>query len=243
MQYLTAAEMKVEFEILFDKIVNLAAPGYDNEETSLFLNLAQERILKGRLNPKGNKYGDTFEETEKRRKDFSELIRDAIDGSGNLTTSISSNQNGILPNGVFFDLPLDFLYAITERIESDIVCKSGFKQIDVKPITHDQYNINVDNPFKQPDDNLAWRMDFSRESVSSTEKKRHEIITDSSYSPKKYYLRYIKRPVDIDIDGAVDCELDAAIHREIVAKAVEIALETVQDPRFQSMKIENNEIE
>lgn len=235
--------MKIEFEILFDKITNLAAPGYDNDEISLFLNLAQERILKGRLNPKGNKYGDTFEETEKRRKDFSELIRDAIDGSGNLTTSISSNQKGILPNGVFFDLPLDFLYAITERIESDIVCEKSFKQIDVKPITHDQYNINVNNPFKQPDDKLAWRMDFSRENISSTEKKRHEIITDGSYSPKKYYLRYIKRPVDINIDGAIDCELDAAIHREIVAKAVEIALETIQDPRFQSMKIENNEIE
>jgi hypothetical protein len=243
MQYLTAAQMKEEFEILYDKITNLAAPGYENEEISLFLNLSQERIIKGRINPKGNKYGESFEQTEKRRKDFSELIRDAVDGSGNLTTSISANQNGVLPNGTFFDLPLDFLYAITERIETDITCNGALKQIDVKPITHDQYNINVDNPFKQPDNNLAWRMDFSRENVSSAEKKRHEIITDGTYSPKKYYLRYIKRPQEIDIDGAVDCELDASLHREIVAKAVEIALEAIQDPRFQSMKIENNEIE
>ena len=243
MQYLSAADMKNEFEILYDKITNLAAPGYEDDEISLFLNLGQERIIKSRLNSKGNKYGESFEQSEKRRKDFSELVRDAIDGSGTLTTSISSNQNGVLPNGVFFDLPLDFLHAITERIESDIICNGVAKQIDVKPITHDQFNINVSNPFKKPSSTLAWRMDFSRENVSSTEKKRHEIITDGSYSPKKYYLRYIKRPIDIDITGGIDCELDGSIHREIVSKAVELALEAIQDPRFQSMKIENNEIE
>jgi hypothetical protein len=218
MIFLTAADMKTEFLIGYDRVSNSAAPGYDNSEISLFLNKAQERIIKTRYRQL-NKYREAFEQTEKRRKDFSELIRDAVDGTGTLNTSISSNQNGTLPNGTFFDLPADFMYSITERIESDIVCDNVNKIIDVSPITHDEYNANKDNPFKKPYSEAAWRIDYS------------------------YFLRYLKRPVEIDIDTAVNCELDETVHREIVDVAVEIALETIMDPRFQSKKIDNVEIE
>jgi hypothetical protein len=243
MIYLSAADMEVEFDILYDKSATLAAPGFEPSEKSLFLSLAQERILKTRLRGLGNKYQEGFEQTEKRRKDFSELTRDAVDGSGTLTTAISANQNGTLPNGTFFDLPDDFLYAITERIETDLTCDGELKTVDVSPITHDEFNANKSNPFKKPDSGIAWRLDFSQETVGPGQKKRHEIITDGTYSPTKYFLRYIKVPRDIDIDGGIDCELDKSLHREIVNKAVEIALETVQDPRWQSKKADNIEIE
>jgi len=242
MIFLTAADMKTEFLIGYDRVSNSAAPGYDNSEISLFLNKAQERIIKTRYRQL-NKYREAFEQTEKRRKDFSELIRDAVDGTGTLNTSISSNQNGTLPNGTFFDLPADFMYSITERIESDIVCNNVNKIIDVSPITHDEYNANKDNPFKKPYSEAAWRIDYSQEVVGAGQRKRHEIVTDGTYSPLKYFLRYLKRPVEIDIDTAVNCELDETVHREIVDVAVEIALETIMDPRFQSKKIDNVEIE
>jgi len=242
MIFLTAADMKTEFLIGYDRVSSSAAPGYDNDEISLFLNKAQERIIKTRYRQL-NKYREAFEQTEKRRKDFSELIRDAVDGAGTLNTSISVNQNGILPNGKFFDLPADFMYSISERIESDIVCDAVNKVIDVSPITHDEYNANKDNPFKKPYNGAAWRIDYSQEVVGSGQRKRHEIITDGTYAPLKYFLRYLKRPVEIDIDNAVNCELDETVHREIVDVAVEIALETIMDPRFQSKKIDNVEIE
>ncbi len=242
MIFLTAADMKTEFLIGYDRISNSAAPGYDNTEISLFLNKAQERIIKTRYRQL-NKYREAFEQTEKRRKDFSELIRDAVDGTGTLNTAVSSNQNGTLPNGTFFDLPADFMYSITERIESDIVCNSVNKVIDVSPITHDEYNANKDNPFKKPYNEAAWRIDFSQNVVGAGQRKRHEIVTDGTYTAVKYFLRYLKRPVEIDIDTAVNCELDETVHREIVDVAVEIALETIMDPRFQSKKIDNVEIE
>ncbi len=243
MIFLSAANMKEEFLISYDRVANQAAPGYEDNEISLFLSTAQDRLLKTRLNPKGNKYQESLEQTEKRRKDFSELIRDAVDTSGTLTTAISANQNGALPNGTFFDLPEDFLFAWSERIETDILCDGSNKVVSVKPVTHDQYNINKDNPWKKPNNNLAWRLDFSQVVVGSSGTKRHEIITDGSYQVTKYLLRYVKVPRDIDIANNISCELNASVHREIVDLAVEIALETVMDPRFQTKKIENQEFE
>jgi len=243
MVFLSAADMKEEFLISYDRVANLGAPGYEDEEISLFLSQAQDRLLKTRLNPKGNKYRESLDQTEKRKKDFSELLRDAVDSGGNLTTAVSANQNGTLPNGKFFDLPEDFLFAWSERVETDIQCDGKNKEIDVKPVTHDQFNANKDNPWKKPYDDLAWRMDFSQETVGASGTKRHEIITDGSYQVTKYLLRYVKVPREIVIATNISCELNAEVHREIVDLAVEIALETVMDPRFQTKKIENQELE
>lgn len=242
MKFLTAADMKQEFLIGYDRITNLAAPGYTDNEISLFLNRGQESIIE--VNYRGlNRLRQGFEASEKRRQDLSELIRDAVDSSGTLTTAISANQFGNLPNGTFFDLPSDFLYAITERAETDIVCDGVNKVIDIKPITHDMFNINKDNPWKEPYDKLIWRIDYSRVTIDPTIPQRHELISNGSYTITKYFLRYLKKPLEISITNGVNCELDQSLHRDIVGKAVEFALENIMDPRFQSKKLENLEID
>ena len=351
MKFLSAAEMKEEFLIGYDRITNLAAPGYTDDEISLFLNRGQESIIE--INYRGlNRLREGFEASEKRRQDLSELIRDAVDSSGTLTTAISANQFGNLPNGNFFDLPSDFLYAITERGATSITCPTappwdfndniyassyasavgttsnypsnvGFttnqiinptfsnavynpvfyevgdeitisqsdgythlayegvhkivevldaytividlpfagstpinggtinlyykkgitKEVDIKPITHDMFNINKDNPWKEPSNDLIWRLDYSRETINPAIPQRHELISDGSYTITKYFLRYLKKPLEIDITTGVNCELDQSLHRDIVGKAVEFALENIMDPRFQSKKLENLEID
>ncbi len=242
MKFLSAAEMKEEFLIGYDRITNLAAPGYTDDEISLFLNRGQEAIIE--INYRGlNRLREGFEASEKRRQDLSELIRDAVDSSGTLTTAISANQFGNLPHGSFFDLPSDFLYAITERAETDIVCDEVNKVIDIKPITHDMFNINKDNPWKEPSNDLIWRLDYSRETINPAIPQRHELISDGSYTITKYFLRYLKKPLEIDITNGINCELDQSLHRDIVGKAVEFALENIMDPRFQSKKLENLEID
>lgn len=229
---MTSQEMKQRFLLLYDKVTNLAAPGYIDSEISIFLTKSQDRITKRYYNHKGNKYKDGFEETEKRRKDLSELIRGPRDNSGNLLTSSSSSQSAVVDvNGEFFDLPEDFLYAISERIkvkDSTDRCLADGALVNVKPITHDEYTANIDNPFKNPSNSLAWRMDFSRETAGDGNIKRHEIITNGNYKVDEYLLRYIKRPREIDIDGSLtgsvqDSELDESIHEEIVDEAVMIA--------------------
>jgi len=229
---MTANIMSFEFDVLFDKITNQASPGYEDNEKSLLLNKAQERYFF--QNYAGtNRFREGFEETEKRRKDLSELIKNS-----NISTS-SASQVGTLPNGVLFDLPTDFLYAIKEEvtISSDEECDNG-KRIKVKPITHDEYTINIENPFKKPYSELVWRLDYSRV-TDNTNPKRHELITDDGMDITTYHLRYLRRLPDIVVDidtpaNQVHCVLDEITHRRIIDLAVEIALEATVDPRLQT---------
>ena len=221
------------FELEFDKITNFDSPGYEDTEISILLTKAEERFFLQNYGG-SNKLQEGFEETEKRRKDLSELTSN----SDLTSTSVSSIQVGTLPNGVFYDLPTDFLYSIKEEVtvSSDDSCVNG-NRIKVKPVTHDAYTVNIENPFKQPYDELAWRMDYSR--ATSTSAKRHELITDGSYNVTTYHLRYLKRLPGITVDrttttNQVDSALDESTHRRIIDMAVEIALEITVDNRLQT---------
>lgn len=225
-----ANEMSILFLEKFDKITNSDSPGYEDSEISSMLNMAQERFFL-QTYAGSNRFREGFEETEKRRKDLSELTKNST------ITTASANQTGVLPNGTLYDLPTDFLYAIKEEvtISSDDECDNG-KRIKVKPITHDEYTINIENPFKQPYNELVWRLDYSR-TTDNTNPKRHELITDGSYDITAYHLRYLRRLPNIVVDldtpaNQIHCILDEITHRRIVDLAVEIALELTVDPRL-----------
>jgi hypothetical protein len=237
---MTAAEMKQNFLVLYDKVTNFAAPGYEDSEIQLFLNKAQLQYVKRKYNYKGNVYKEGFEETEKRRKDLSELVYNA-----ELTNSdISASQVGVSPNGVFYDLPNNLLYTLREEvtISSSDTCIDG-NRIAVKPITHDEYAINIKNPFKKPDNNLVWRLDFSRETASSNSAQRHELVYGNSYTISTYHLRYLKEPRDIVIDtvAPIDSELDESTHPEIVDIAVRIA-SGITDPQTYQIKVNEEKV-
>lgn len=236
---MTAAEMEIEFDILYDKITNFAAPGYSQLEKSIFLTKAQDRVVLQEYNPQGNKYLTGFEATEQRRKDLQELV------IGTTITTPSTVQTNVLPNGTFFDLPSDCLYALSEEATVTTVtdtegnCIDG-KRYKVKPITHDEYSINITNPFKKPyansTDGLLWRLDYTG--------RKHEIITPSNVTITSYHLRYLKRPNPIIIGtntvntviGPLNCVLNNILHTRIIDEAVKIAT-GVTDPQFYQMKL------
>jgi len=218
---MTATELKTEFLIGYDKVSSFAAPGYTDSEISTFLSQAQERFVKQRYTPKGNKYQDGFEETEKRRKDLEGVI---MLGTGTL----SADQSNLLStNSVAYDLPTDHWLTIIEWVATDNVCSPTVKVVSK---THDEYFAIIDDPFKKPSSDKAFRLDLAR----SNGNKRYEIITDGSYNINNYFLRYIKELVDIDITNNISSELHNMTHREIVNIAVTIALENTQEPRVQS---------
>lgn len=224
-------EMKEEFLILYDKITNFEAAGYEDEEISRILTKAQERVFLARYGSLSNRLQQGFEETEARRKEIQELVK------GVTITAPSSVQTDALPNGVFYDLPVDCLFAISEEITavSSDSCISG-KRIRVKPVTHDEYSINVKNPFKKPDALRAvWRLDYQGH--------KHELITNADFTVGTYHLRYIKvlSPIIIGantVDGAtgpLNCEFNVILHRRIIDEAVKIAT-GVTDPAMYQVK-------
>ena len=233
---MTANEMKNEFLLLYDKITNFNSPGYTDDEISKFLSIAQERIAKHRYEYQGNKYGDGFEETEKRRKELQGLVQSSVDSTGALKTTISSDQTGkTLPNSVIYDLPSDLWLPITEWVTSTVCHKTR----TVVPVTHDEVIFQIDNPFQKPNKRKVWRLDtFKLNDIF-----RHEIISNGD-PIEEYHVQYLKKPSEIVVgDSPVNCELHDLIHRDIVSEAVNIALETVQEQRFNTQSVINNNTE
>lgn len=227
---MTSAEMELQFDRLYDKITNFDAPGYTQEEKSAMLTKAQERIFFKYYGP-FNKTRESFEETEARRKELKELVK------GTTITVPSTSQTNVLPNGVFYDLPEDCLFVIQEQATtvSQDPCKNN-KRIKVRPITHDEYNIMIDNPFKKPDVNrYAYRLDYQGQ--------KHEIVTDGTYTIGQYHIRYIERLQPIitgsfsylGVAGPLDCKLDSSVHERIVDEAVIIAT-GITEPEFYQLK-------
>jgi hypothetical protein len=229
---MTTVEFSNEFDIHYNSIAGQSAPGIDAYEKSVFLTKAQLEIVKNYYDALSNRKQKGFESTEKRRVDLKELIKDYK------TTASATSIRGIHPSSKFFELPLDAYLLINENVK--VISEHCINDtiIEVKPVTHDEYNKQIKNPFKTPDNSVAWRLDISKTGA----KDLVEIVSPYNLSDVlEYRLRYIKYPspivlVDlatefagetVSIDGVTaltQCELHESVHREIVDRAVEIAL-------------------
>jgi len=229
---MTANQMRYELLLLLDNLIEWGAPAYDDRQISTLLTKAQQDVFR-------NKYGrnvkKAFESSEDRRRELEQLIKSAEYDSTDIpgsTITVSASQTGVHPSGVFFDLPSDFQYAIEESV---VINATTGNEITVQPITHDQYIANVYNPYQNPYDWVAWRMDISKE--TPTGEKRTEIITDGS-TILNYRVRYLRTLPSIVADSVntgnqVDCILDDSIHSEIVDKAYSMAVASIKPDEIQ----------
>ena len=227
---MTIIEFSNEFDIEYNSIATNTSPGIDLYEKSVYLTRAQLEIVKNYFNPNGNKYKTGFEGDSKRRNDLSELIT-----PHSSTTEINSSH-GLSIDSQFFTIPLDTFLILQEsaKITSNDTCVNN-TYVDVIPKTHDEYNVQKKNPFRIPDKNKIWRIDFSKQGGN----RNVELI--SPYTVSEYKNRYVKYPspiilADLDsefageglsIDGITTSQTSSlveSIHREILNRAVEMAL-------------------
>lgn len=227
---MTNKELRREFDIHYNSIAGMSAPSLDNYEVSVYLTKAQLELVKDCYDPSSNKKRKGFENSEKRRNDLKELV---VDFKTNLPIT---NPKAITSESKFFLIPNNVFLIVYENatLSSTNICLDK-KIIDVKPVTHDEYNTQRKNPFKKPDSSIAWRLDISK--IGND--KIVELVNPNTISD--YHLRYIKYPNPIiledlstafpsetlTIDGIsveTQCELSTEIQREIIDRAVELAL-------------------
>lgn len=67
-------EILNRFDVLYNNITSLQAPGLDPYEKSVFWNKATLEVLKNHINPKGNHYAEGFDGSSKRQVEFSNLV-------------------------------------------------------------------------------------------------------------------------------------------------------------------------
>lgn len=235
---MTVQEFKNEFNIHYNSIATQSAPSIDDYELSVFLTKAQLEIVKNYYTKEGNKYKKGFENTEKRRVDLKELIK-------TFTSNLIINSNiNLSQNSKFFKIPDDVFLIVYESANIELN-NCGIVSTYVDPITHDDYNIQNSNPFKKPNKNKTWRLSVSKINNDNVV----ELI--NPFKIVNYTLRYIKYPKPIiisnldntfpgenlkidNISTLSECELNQSIHREILDRAVEIALRDYKPSNLES---------
>lgn len=227
--------MRSEFDIKLDIISNNSTPGLTDEEVSIMLTRGQENIVKNILDPTKDKLVDL---TELSRKELSTLYVNA-------TLSKSSTQTGAYTNGYFWDVPTNhyFTLNLNATLSSGVSCLDG-KILNVKPVTYDEYNINIGNPYKQPGRNVVWVLQAG---LAATAQRLQTINSAEFTDITSLRIAYIKQPADIVADvttpgNMVDSELPVILHSRVVDEAVELAkLQLGLLNEYQGQKIYNED--
>lgn len=236
---MTVEEMSLAFDVGYDNIAGASAPPIDVYEKSLYLTKAQLEIVKNYYDALSNRKQRGFEGSEKRRVDLKQLIKDYK------TSTSFTNSLSIYPTSKFFNIPQDVFLIVNEKAK---ILNTGCdlnKIIQVKPVNYDEFNKQIDNPFKRPDNSLAWRLDIS----NINNNKVVEIITP--FTNLEYQIRYLKYPKPIILTDLITsfpfenltieglsvitpCELDNEIHQEILDRAIELAFADLRPEKLET---------
>lgn len=243
---MTNTEFINELDIKYNNIRSNSAPGIDLYEWSVLLTQAQEQILFNYFNSKSNPKQEGFENSEKRRRDLEKLVKGYNTSD---VAKIEENTN-LLFDGLksyFIEIPENVFFITQEK-----VTLSPNKQAIVIPISHDELMLQNENPFRKPNSDLvstrAWRMDNT---LGSFEESVEIVIPDDD-TIATYQMRYVEKPepivlttldsgeftgMGLSIDGYTTenpCKLNSIVHRQILDRAVDIAIETFEKSRIQT---------
>lgn len=202
----------------FDSKEELDSLDFNEYEKSIFLTEAQQQIVI-ELYTGRNEKGASFEATEELRAYLRNLIKSAT-----LEEQISVRSNLRVQS---FKLPSDLLFIVYEEavIQDDNAGCSNGNTISIVPVTWDSLHRTKNNPFREPNKRRALRLD----SGSSI------IEVYSQYHIGKYTIEYLVKPTpiiladfsEVTIDGfnkITECKLDSAIHRQVLERAVQLAI-------------------
>lgn len=198
---MTTQEFSNEFDILYNNIMSNAAPGLNEYEKSVFLTKAQDELIKNYFNPKGNKYQEGFDDSQKRQIDFSMLMKTVTPTEVNPINPIHLGDNI-----EYYSMPEDILLYINEFL--DVTRKGVITRLMVVPLTYEEYSRLMSKPYKRPLKSQAWRLITSGEGIGYTYTDYAEIahilhirLMPSIPYDKVYSVIYNK---NITIEGGAD---------------------------------------
>lgn len=201
---MTLEELSNEFDVIVNSYDNSQSLVFNEYEKSIYLTKAQEYIIKDLYR--------NYEGTEELNSYLKTLIKDK-------TYPIEDSTN------IELNYPDNFLYILKEYANINTTCKSN-NRVDVLPITQDEYNEVVENPFRG-----------SKSKVLRLEENKIKLITDLPII--SYTMTYLSNPspiILIDLPNGLTInneskksttiETSESIHREILDKAVQLAIQS-----------------
>lgn len=201
---MTLEELSNEFDVIVNSYDNSQSLVFNEYEKSIYLTKAQEYIIKDLYR--------NYEGTEELNSYLKTLIKDK-------TYPIEDSTN------IELDYPDNFLYILKEYANINTTCESN-SRVDVLPITQDEYNEVVGNPFRG-----------SKSKVLRLEENKIKLITDLPII--SYTMTYLSNPspiILVDLPNGLTInneskksttiETSESIHREILDKAVQLAIQS-----------------
>ena len=201
---MTLEELSNEFDVIVNSYDNSQSLVFNEYEKSIYLTKAQEYIIKDLYR--------NYEGTEELNSYLKTLIKDK-------TYTIEDSTN------IELDYPDNFLYILKEYANINTTCKSN-SRVDVLPITQDEYNEVIENPFRG-----------SKSKVLRLEENKIKLITDLPII--SYTMTYLSNPSPIilidlpngltinnESEKSTTIETSESIHREILDKAVQLAIQS-----------------
>lgn len=199
---MTNAELKSQFNLLYNNINNNAAPGLSDTEISSFLNKAQNEIVKQHVLGPNTTYNVGINQTSKRDVELDSLVK-------TIDYTATEDDNNVHINGTIWSID----YGTDEPliILSDIANST----LTVIELSYSQFNRFMAGAYKYPKKSQCWKIRHDG---------KFEIIAPNNIDINNIKQVYVKTPNAIDVSGEVNtCELPDVLHDEIVQRAVELA--------------------
>lgn len=227
-------QMHLAFRLQLDKSGALELPAFEPEEIDFWLNTAITRFVKTRFT--GSDKSISFEENLKRTEDLKTLI---------VEETIVPTGGTVKPNSYIADLSglsENKWFIISEEVDirRTILGENSpsNKRQGVTKCTADTYRSHLDDPYSEHvlhyEEAKPLRLVY-QDTI--------ELITDGNYTIPYYYIRYLRKPTEVDVTTDTDCDLPEHTHDEIISIATSMVLENIEQPRYQSQMNELNKVE
>ena len=217
---MNANQMVLECRLSADSLDSSTIPDISNENWLYYLNVAQEEFIKS---------------IQKRTDDLNNLTNTYFFA----VSSVSNNTYFLNLQNPFIDESLTtpstdkYMFYLRGNAKINSI-KCGNRYSTIKIETLDTMDSILKNPFKGPNINRV---------IGYFEKGGLYLVTDGNYTLTNGKITFLRLPKIISNDPAYaplnDCELAEHTHREIIAKAVELAVGDLKPEKLQ-VKIAQN---
>lgn len=212
---MTFAEMRSETELLYESINSSAAPGFTTAEWGQILTIAQRKVVHKILEEGVTRDSFNILAIEKIIKNDSYT---AFTTNNHFKNTDDTSAQALNVGAKTFDT--QFYWVIDEYVTT-----SAKTNIPLKRVSFDFYRVNVNNPFRKPNDiDGFWILQYNNIPI---------FITDGT-AITGYYIVGVYHPDIYPIadgtsyNGHGSC-LNEGVHSKIVEEAVNLARMSVID--------------
>lgn len=219
------------FNLQFNNILSNKAPGIEDYEISMYMNMAQIEII--------DEYSAGVDLIEKNRSILNGYIINKTISIDDPLNAIKGSMNGLQYQ--VFELSNLVWKILLENIKQ----KESTIEIDVKPVKYDEFNYASKNPFKRPSKSKAWRLDSNNNNTVNSIRDVKIFYKPTSITDyiEKYNHTYIVIPDRFDIESDIipgAMSTNTFLIEKVINRATELATRDYKNNTLETQIQTNN---